>query len=122
MSAGAFEKGKYEGNDGKVWPVRVQPETKAFTSATEANDYAAGSITQGIGRLKVTKGKREFGLHPRTVSFVFTATPPTGYKAGTVYTIPVFTVAAWDAYLDGNSGTYLGVAIEIVGVFPEFKK
>jgi hypothetical protein len=120
MSAGVFEKGKYEANDGKVWPVRVQPETKAFTDGTNANVYAVGSITQGIGRLGLRKGSKQLGLHPRTVSFVFTGTPPTGYKAGARQILPVFTQAAWDAYLDGNTGTYLGAPIEIVGKFPEF--
>jgi hypothetical protein len=122
MSAGVFEFGKYEAEDLKIWSVRMQPETKAFTSASAANDYAIGSITQGVGRLKTRKSPKALGLHPRTVTVAFGSDVPTGYEANAIEKIVVFTKAAYDAYLVGNSGTYLGKAVTIVGKFPEFIK
>jgi hypothetical protein len=122
MSAGAFEFGKYEANDAKVWSVRVQPETKAFTSVSTPNDYAAGSITQGIGRLKTRKSPKALGVHPRNITVAFGTDVPTGYEANAIEKITVFTSAAWDAYLVGNTGTYLDKTVTIVGKFPEFTK
>jgi hypothetical protein len=123
MSAGAFENGRYESIDGLyVWPVRAQPESKALTLNDVANAYPEDPVTTGLPKAKLRKGKREFGPTIRTVTVKMTAAP-TGGQAdylgiGALLTVPVFQQSTWEAYGEGQTGTYLGTAVEFVGKFP----
>lgn len=123
MSAGVFESGRYESIDGLyIWPVRAQPESKALSLGGVANSYPADPVTVGLPRAKLRKGKREFGPTIRTVTVRFTETP-TGAQAdyagiGSLLTVPVFQQSTWAAYGEGQTGTYLGTAVEFVGKFP----
>ncbi len=119
MSAGSFESGKYAQRVGtNVWPCRAQPESKDLELDSVDNSYPAGAVTEGLPRIKLRKGRREFGLPIRTVTVRLTANG-TGeqaeYASGTLQTIPVFTQTAFDSYGDGQTGTYLGIACEFVG-------
>ena len=123
MSAGKFEIGKYEqSTGGNVWPCRAQIETKALTLGGTANAYPTAAATSGLPRVRLRKGKKEFGLSIRTVTVKLTE-DGTGateeYAEGTLHTIPVFTKAAHDGYTIGAVGTYLGIACEAVGKFPD---
>lgn len=120
MSAGAFERTFYEldtGNGGGIARVRVQPETLAATINGAANAAPAGPATLPTAA-KVSKGAREIGIGCRTVTLEFTGTPPTDYSGDDVV-IPVLQEATYAAWTVGQTGTYLGAPVEVVGRSPE---
>jgi hypothetical protein len=118
MSAGSFESAKYEqSTGGNIWPCRAQTETKELAIGGETNDYPAGAVTAGLPKVKLRKGRREFGLPVRTVTVKLTAagTGATAeYLSGTLHRVPCFTQAFYDDLVDGATGTYLGIACEVV--------
>lgn len=123
MSAGAFEDGKYLSGNSFVYPVRVQPESKALTLGAVANAYPAGDLTANIGSLPLTGGRRRFGVIPRTVTVEMTEAP-TGAVAdyagvGSTFVVPVFNSTVWTGYTKGQTGTYLGTAVKFVNKSPE---
>jgi hypothetical protein len=113
MSAGAFEYSRYASGSGLVYRIRVQPETLAMVIDGSTNAAAPDSI-DGIGTIKTSAGNRAFGIKPRTVTVRFTSTLPTGYKAGTLITLPWMVADTWEELTNGDTGTYLGQAIELV--------
>lgn len=118
MSAGAFENGKYASNGtGGVHKIRVQPETKALTIDGVANAYPAGGVDSKPSA-QVGKGKRSIGINARTVSIKLTAAL-TGYKSGSVITLPWFVASTFDDLTVGATGTYLATACELVGTSAE---
>lgn len=123
MSAGTFENGRYESIDGQyIWPCRAQPESKELTLGGVANAYPADPVTSGLPKIRLRKGKREFGPTVRTVTVKMTAAP-TGARAdyagvGALLTVPIFQQSTWEEYGEGDTGTYLGTAVEFVGKFP----
>jgi hypothetical protein len=58
------------------------------------------------------------GLNAATAGIRFTGTPPTGYAAGQRINLPLLNTSI-KAAGKGAVGTYLGVAIVVVGVSPE---
>lgn len=112
MSAGAFSRSRYQTDEGEIHPIRVQPET-ILANVGAANTAPTGSVTQSAFA-KVSKGRREYGIGARSVSVIFTATPPVGYKLDQTYRIPILTPTAFSAALVGGTGTYLSTAIEII--------
>lgn len=119
MSAGAFSRSKYQTNDANVVPVRVQPETISAGFGQGTNAPPAGSVIAGFPSANVSRSRRSIGIHVRTVTVAFTATPPIGYLANQTYSIPVLTSSVWDAIVVGSAGTYLGTATEVVSKSPE---
>lgn len=113
MSSGVFTISKYEADSGEIHPIRVQPET-LLLNVGAVNAEAAGTLSSEIS-VKARKGKREFGIGARTVTFKFTAAPPTDYAANQIYTMPILTPDTWDAAIKGTTGTYLGSAIQVTG-------
>lgn len=123
MSAGNFESGKYENISGNViYPVRVQPETKELELNSVTNDYPAAAVTAGVSRIRLRGGRRAFGPAIRTVTVKLTA-DGTGaqaeYKENTLHVVPIFAQATYTSYGIGQTGTYLGIACEAVGIFPQ---
>ena len=113
MSAGAFEPGRYESNEtGAVHAIRVQPETKALTLNSVANDYPT-ETTLTKPSAQVSRGKRSIGINARTVSIRLTATLG-GYKAGSIITLPWFKKTTFDAIARDQTGTYLSTACIVV--------
>lgn len=122
MSAGAFSSTKYESNSGSIYSFRAQPETLAATIAGQANAAPAGDIDQEVSA-QVSRGKRTVGMNARTVSLRFTGALPTGY-AGPTVRIPVLQPSTYDTWTATSklTGTYLGVAVEVLGQSPETKR
>ena len=113
MSSGGFENERYQLDDGTtIVPNKVQPETLGLTDGTTANESPAGVIT-----LEVTayarKNKRQYGIGARYVTLKWVGSPPTGYDDDNV-TVPVLTLAAYNAYVRGTAMTYLGTNCEVV--------
>lgn len=121
MSAGDFTDTFYEldtGNGAGIVRARVQPETLAATIAATANAGATGPATVPI-TARMNGGRRTFGVNARTVTLRFTGAAPTDYSGDDV-TIPVLQEATYAAWTKGATGTYLGVAVEVVGRKPEY--
>lgn len=126
MSAGAFVRSKYQMTfpENVVVPIRVQPETLTLTIGNTANTAPGTDVTSGWPSAQVSGGRRGLGIYARTASFVITGTPPAGYKAGSVLTLPILN-RALAALIDiGVQGTYeiggQARAIEFIGkVRPE---
>ena len=107
MSQGAFNRSRYtRSNTGAdIHPIRIQPETLTLTFGGTANAAPTGAFTSDISA-SVSKGRRGIGLKARTVTFVFTGTPPTGYKADSPITLPILQPALWAGLSRGTTGTY----------------
>jgi len=114
MSSGAFTDVLYELDTVTgALPGKVQPET-----ITTFNPTATATVISGVGRIKLSAGRREYGVSPRTVSGVWT-TPPAGYKAGGTVRLPIFTKAAFSDIDFNDSLTYLGGTFRVTGKNPE---
>lgn len=113
MSAGAFTTALYQTDAGAVAPIRVQPETLAFSIGSETNDAAVGPATTALF-VKASKSNRAYGVGARKVVVRFTATLPTGYKSDQTYAIPCMQPTIFAAATPTATGTYLGQAIEVV--------
>lgn len=121
MSAGQFESAKYEAINGTIYPCRAQPETKEATIGGTANAYPAGAVTAGVSRIRLRGGRRAFGPAIRTATLKLTengAGETAEYEEGTTHVVPIFAQATYDAWNYGEVGTYLGIACELVGIFP----
>lgn len=116
MSAGAFDVTNYELDNGDIQPIRVQPETLALTIEGTANAAPTGAQTNG-NLVRVSGGRRRIGIKARSVRVKFTAAPPAGgYLAGQIISLPILTKTLYDLIPNaGGTGTYLGVAIRVVG-------
>lgn len=123
MSAGAFTKAFYVDDQSRTCPIKVQPETLTFTVAGTANTGPTGPASAGAPRVKVSGGKRQYGVIARKVYFRFTTGGPTGYKPNSVMSLPVLQPSNYAAYkaasISGATGTYLGGTVEVVGVSAE---
>lgn len=120
MSAGSFVRSKYEADNGDIHPIRVQPET--LTANLGAANSAPVSDVDVSLFASARKSKRSYGLGARTVRVRFTATAPTGYAQNQILSVPVLTPATYLAAQTAQTGTYLGVAVEIVGTSPESRR
>lgn len=118
MSAGSFVRSRYEANyadPAPIHPIRVQPETLAATIGGTANAAPTDAVSNPISA-SVSRGKREKGLKPRTLTIQFPATgQPTGYKASGTTIIVALTLAFWNLGVPGATITYLGVECTVIG-------
>ena len=113
MSAGVFAASIYGTDTGQGLPCRIQPETiSAF------NPASAVTVVPGVGRIRLSNGRRQFGISPRTVSGTW-LTPPSGYQAGGSVKIPILTLTTYQAIVLGATLTYLGGTFKVVGKTPE---
>lgn len=115
MSAGAFEFVGIEISDTETGRVRIQPETQGLTIGGVAN-AALPNPTGQADRVLVSAGRRRRGVKiaPK-VRFTFTGTPPTGYRAGSVLTLPLLNDDIEAEADEGATGTYLGATIQVAG-------
>lgn len=117
MSVGAFESGKYQGDDGKTWRCKVQPETKGLTLDSVPNAYPTAALTAGLPRLNISTSRRKQGIRPRYVTVVLTADGTgavAGYLSGTKHNIVVFDKDVFDAYELQDTGTYQGINCQLI--------
>lgn len=115
MSAGTFTTSIYQRDDGTFAPIKVQPET----IIPGTNPAGAGPLTAGATYVKVSGSRRGYGVHARTVSITWTGTVPDGYKTGGIIRLPVLTTAGYNALSGGQTFTYLGNEVKVVGKSPE---
>ncbi len=126
MSAGRFEQTKYQASydNARIHPIRLQPESFAsgVAGALATNGAPGAAVTEQISAY-VSMPNRGLGLKPRTVRMKLAAnqTPPAGYAANSVATVPILSVAVWNAttFQKGATVQYLGVNWLVVGRSPE---
>lgn len=123
MSTGSFINSLYNSNKtGDVHPIRIQPETLTLSVAGVTNAAATGPAGSPISA-QVSQSKRAKGLNARTVTFKFTPTAPTGYKAESPITLPWLAgVGDFDSFKAGDAIAYQGGSGEVVGTTAETAK
>lgn len=119
MSSGNFVISKYQATYSAtaIHPVRVQPETLlASIAGTVAvvNSPPSGAVSNPIVA-SVRGSKRGNGLVCRRVTMRVSGTPPTGYLANGVTSIPALTPAFYNAAIKGATMTYLGANWVVTG-------
>lgn len=119
MSSGPFTRTFYEGNNGDIYRVRVQPETLAATIGGTANSAPAGPATVPISA-KVSKGRNEIGIGCRKIRAFF-ETPPTGYVSQTIE-IPILQPDLFDGLNGGEAVSYLSATGEVIGFTAESRR
>jgi len=120
MSAGEFERSLYEldtGNGGGIAPCLVQPETLAATIGGTENLAPAGPPTLP-NSARMIGPRRAVGINSRYVTLEWTGAPPTGYSGDNVR-IPVMQESTYADWTVGQTGTYLGAGVVVVGRNPE---
>lgn len=117
MASGKFQYARYAANAGGIYRIRVQPETLQLNIGS-ANSSAGGTINQA-GTVRASGSKRQFGVIARRFSIKFQGTPPDGYAEGGIIQLPILTPAVYNAANLGDTGTYLGATVELVGKTPE---
>jgi hypothetical protein len=123
MSSGPFVDSRYENLAGNVvYPCRLQQETLDLDIGGSTNDAPVAAVTTGVARIKLRKGKREFGPTIRTVTVEMTAAG-TGLNAyaevGDRFILPILSNTFFNGISVGDTGTYLGAACEVKAKFPE---
>lgn len=118
MSAGVFQRARYQCDDGTIGVVRIQPETAQLVIEGTTNEVATGTVNAG-SRVRARKGKREYGIGARYVTIEWTGAPPTDYKPGGILTVPVLQEAFWEGINELDTGTYLGQPIQVISKSPE---
>ena len=109
MSAGTFIRSFYQLDNGSIARARVQPETIAgFNAAPAGPATVPGSARMGGGR-------RRFGINARFITGVWSGAAPTGYDSNGVIRIPILTTAAYNAINLGDTLTYLGASLSVIG-------
>jgi len=120
MSAGKFETGRYQLNNGSIAAVRVQPETRTLTIAGSSNDYPAGAATLPGQYALNLGGKRRRPFSARSVTLQWVAAAPTGYDPTSTVRVAIFQQTVYnDIIRNFSTGTYLGLAVRAVGLSPE---
>lgn len=113
---GPFQIGKYEADDGKIYPIRIQPETLV----TDVNAEPAGGITEDQFA-HARYSARKYGVFARYVSL--TAQIGTGEgpyaTATTTAHLPILSKASFDAIVIGETVTYQGVAFTVASKHKE---
>lgn len=118
MSAGPFQTGVYQADGGDFHRIRVQPETLALVIDSNTNDEASGTINSDFAA-QSSRSRRSYGLHARVVRIKFTGDVPEGYKPESPIQLPWLVPGTYASLRAGQTGSYLGQAIELIGKTPE---
>lgn len=123
MSAGEFERSRYQDGKGNIYACRVQPETLELVLNGVTNTAPTGAVNTPI-RARMTGSRRKYGCRARSVRIQFTAAVPEGYKPGQVIEIPILQQSVYDTMTDdpNATGTYLELPVELVGATNESVK
>jgi len=111
MSAGSFVRAFYQlssENGGGQCSCRVQPETIAAFPG--ASGPATIPVTARMGG-----SRRKFGVNARYISGKWTGAVPDGYDPNGTIRIPILTPTAFAAISVGDTVSYLGSDLEVVG-------
>jgi len=123
MSAGPFSLGRYERDNGRIHPVKCQPETTELTVGGEANNFPADNTANKSDiSARISGSKRALGLHCRTIRVKFGATQgsaPDGYALGASISLPIFDPTLYNAITKGDTGNYLGKVVTVTSKSPE---
>lgn len=119
MSAGSFVRKSYRGDDGQNYPIRVQPETLLATFGTTVNVAPTSPPDAGLPSVRVTGGKRRYGIRARGVVITFPTAAPDGYKVGSYIRLPVLLDTVWNGISKYQAVTYLGATGEVVSKYRE---
>jgi len=117
MSSGPFVRTRYQLDNASNAAIRVQPETLALTIDGVANAAPGGTVTVP-GSASVSRGARANGINARTVTFVFNVAPA-GYKQDSPIRLPWLASLSFTNILAGQTGSYLGSPITVIGKSPE---
>lgn len=123
MSAGAFVNSRYRASYAapiQIHPIRVQPETLAAEIDGLSNDPPTDAVNNPI-IANSTGSRRANGLTARRIrlQLPLATTPPTGYRPGSITTIPVLQPALFALAQKGVACNYLGVVWTVVGRIAE---
>lgn len=112
MSAGVFERTRYESNSGRIYSIEVQPETLLAEFNAVANAAPVGAVNQEV-TARARGSKRAYGVTARKVLVQFTASLPTGYSGDPLY-IPILTPTVFNGIEKDQAGTYLANPIRVL--------
>lgn len=118
MSSGAFTRSRYETDQGNICRIRVQPETIAATVGGTANAAPTDPVTSGFPSAHARGSRSQIGITARRITVAF-ATPPAGYKADQLLSIPILTPDLYNAIDLDDAVTYLGASGVVVGKIAE---
>lgn len=124
MSAGVFIDAAYESNDGRFYPMKIQPETITLTLNSIVNASATGPADPTLPSAVVSKGRRSRGVNCRLVRI---RTPALGgdanYVPRGIIALPVFLPSVFSQYGRTQVGTYeingVDIPVQFVGKTPE---
>jgi hypothetical protein len=114
MSAGKFNKVRYQTDAGVLVRIRVQPETLEAVFGGAINSSPAGTPDSTYPSALVSGSKRSIGIHPRFVTIFFTGDAPAGYKPEQTYRIPCLNTLAFESASEGGQANYLGKPGQVV--------
>lgn len=118
MSAGRFIRSRYAASyatPAPIHPIKVQPETEDASIGGTTNAAPGGAITNPISAV-TSRGKRERGLKPRTITIQMPGDgQPAGYTPFGTTTIPALTQAFYDLAVPGTTINYLSTDCEVIG-------
>jgi hypothetical protein len=115
MSSGQFVRTGYESDSGKVYSIKVQPETlTSWNTGTPTNPTEETSAH--------ATNRKGVGMFARQVSLKWSGNPPVPpnnyFPYGTIR-VPVLTKADFQALGLGQSVQYLGASAIVTGFIPE---
>lgn len=116
MSAGAFTRTAYTADDGKNFPIRLQPETLDAEIDGTPNESIVDAGDSGLPSVRVSAGARSLGVIPRKLTIALNdgQTAPAGYT-GEPLQLVVPDVSVFDQGTLGAAVTYLGVNWSVIG-------
>lgn len=123
MSAGAFSMGRYERDNGRIHPVKCQPETTELVIGGVSNNFPADNTANKSDISAIVTGSpRALGLHTRKIRVKFGSTAgaaPGGYLPGSSISLPIFDPTVFNGISKFDTGTYLGSVVTVTSKTPE---
>lgn len=122
MSSGTTIPSVYTTDEGLNFPCRIQPETALLdfdlgNIGTDLNVPATATPDGGLPTIKLSTGRREYGVSPRKIIVQFGNTVgtdlPQGYEPSGRVPIVVFDRNKFDAVSRGQQIGYLGVTATV---------
>ena len=117
MSTGSFVNTRYEdGANGDIHPIRVQPETLTLDITGTTNPAPTGNINSER-RAFVSSRRRRGAVCARLIGLKVTNSGPNEYLEGSTLYVPILRPTTYATLLGklGQSGTYNGATVEVIG-------